>query len=107
MSKNIIMQQKTASGYEELYPKTNTQEIISSNTTINQFLGGGNSLEDALGYLAGLNQHWWLKKVKRMFMDQLKQHYQNNIFMYRLGVVTLQFQVKKEVRFLLIRKLAH
>lgn len=62
MSKNIIMQQKTASGYEELYPKTNTQEIISSNTTINQFLGGGNSLEDALGYLAGLNQHWWLKK---------------------------------------------
>ena len=62
MSKNIVMQELTASGYEELYPKTNTQEIVSSNTTINQFLGGGESLEDALGYLAGLNQHWWLKK---------------------------------------------
>lgn len=62
MSKNIVMQELTASGYEELYPKTNTQEIISNNATINQFLGGGESLEDALGYLAGLNQHWWLKK---------------------------------------------
>ena len=62
MSKNIVMQELTASGYEELYPKTNTQEIVSSNATINQFLGGGDSLEDALGYLAGLNQHWWLKK---------------------------------------------
>ena len=62
MSKNIVMQELTASGYEELYPKTNTQEIVSGNTTINQFLGGGESLEDALGYLAGLNQHWWLKK---------------------------------------------
>ena len=62
MSKNIVMQELTANRYEELYPKTNTQEIISSNTIINQFLGGGESLEDALGYLAGLNQHWWLKK---------------------------------------------
>ena len=40
MSKNIVMQELTANRYEELYPKTNTQEIISSNTTINQFLGG-------------------------------------------------------------------
>ena len=27
MSKNIIMQQKTASGYEELYPKTDVGQI--------------------------------------------------------------------------------
>lgn len=77
MSKNIVMQELTTSGYEELYPKTNTQEIISSNTTINQFLGGGESLEDALGYLAGLNQHWWLKKSEENVYGLVKTEIPN------------------------------
>lgn len=61
MSKNIVMQELTASGYEELYPKTNSSEIKINNSNINDFLGGGNSAEDAFVYLANLNYHWWLK----------------------------------------------
>lgn len=79
MSKNIVMQELTASGYEELYPKTNTQEIVSSNTIINQFLGGGESLEDALGYLAGLNQHWWLKKSEENVYGVVQTEVTTNI----------------------------
>ena len=71
------MQELTANRYEELYPKTNTQEIVSSNTTINQFLGGGESLEDALGYLAGLNQYWWLKKSEENAYGLIKSEIPN------------------------------
>ena len=56
------MQELTTSGYEELYPKTNSSEIKIDNSNINDFLGGGNSAEDAFMYLANLNCHWWLKK---------------------------------------------
>ena len=62
MSKNIVMQELTANRYEELYPKTNSSEIKIDNSNINDFLGGGNSAEDAFMYLANLNCHWWLKK---------------------------------------------
>ena len=56
------MQELTANRYEELYPKTNSSEIKIDNSNINDFLGGGNSAEDAFMYLANLNCHWWLKK---------------------------------------------
>lgn len=59
MSKNIVMQELTASGYEELYPKTSASEVNFSDTTINQFLGGGEGAESALAYLSNFGKYWW------------------------------------------------
>lgn len=61
MSKNIVMQELTASGYEELYPKTSASEVNFSDTTINQFLGGGEGAESALAYLSNFGKYWWRK----------------------------------------------
>ena len=63
MSKNIIMQQKTASGYEELYPKADGDGSVIVNNTTNQFLGGGSTVGDALEYLSKFGMYWW-KKVE-------------------------------------------
>lgn len=65
MSKNIIMQQKTASGYEELYPKANGDGSVIVNNTTNQFLGGGSTVGDALEYLSKFGMYWW-KKVEQV-----------------------------------------
>ena len=62
MSKNIVMQELTASGYEELYPKTSASEVNFSDTTINQFLGGGEGAESALAYLSNFGKYWWRKQ---------------------------------------------
>lgn len=59
MSKNIVMQELTASGYEELYPKTSASEVNFSDATINQFLGGGEGAESALAYLSNFGKYWW------------------------------------------------
>lgn len=61
MSKNIIMQQKTADGYEELYPKANGDSSVIVNNTTNQFLGGGSTIGDALEYLSKFGMYWWKK----------------------------------------------
>ena len=61
MSKNIIMQQKTADGYEELYPKANGDGSVIVNNTTNQFLGGGSTVGDALEYLSKFGMYWWKK----------------------------------------------
>ena len=65
MSKNIVIQELTASGYEELYPKTNASEVNFSDTTINQFLGGGEGAESALAYLSNFGKYWWRKQGKQ------------------------------------------
>lgn len=65
MSKNIIMQQKTADGYEELYPKANGDGSVIVNNTTNQFLGGGSTVGDALEYLSKFGMYWW-KKVEQV-----------------------------------------
>ena len=67
MSKNIVMQELTASGYEELYPKTNASEVNFSDSTINQFLGGGEGAESALAYLSNFGKYWWRKQGKNTF----------------------------------------
>lgn len=59
MSKNIVMQELTANRYEELYPKTSASEVNFSDTTINQFLGGGEGAESALAYLSNFGKYWW------------------------------------------------
>lgn len=56
------MQELTASGYEELYPKTSASEVNFSDTTINQFLGGGEGAESALAYLSNFGKYWWRKQ---------------------------------------------
>ena len=61
MSKNIVMQQKTAEGYEELYPKADGDSSIIVNNTTNQFLGGGSTVGDALEYLSKFGMYWWKK----------------------------------------------
>lgn len=61
MSKNIVMQQKTADGYEELYPKANGDGSVIVNNTTNQFLGGGSTVGDALEYLSKFGMYWWKK----------------------------------------------
>ena len=65
MSKNIIMQQKTADGYEELYPKANGDGSVIVNNTTNQFLGGGSTVGDALGYLSKFGMYWWKKVYQK------------------------------------------
>lgn len=65
MSKNIIMQQKTASGYEELYPKANGDGSVIVNNTTNQFLGGGSTVGDALEYLSKFGMYWWKKVYQK------------------------------------------
>ena len=59
MSKNIVMQQKTANGYEELYPKADGDGSVIINNTTNQFLGGGSTVGDALEYLSKFGMYWW------------------------------------------------
>ena len=59
MSKNIVMQELTANRYEELHPKTSASEVKFSDTTINQFLGGGEGTESALAYLSNFGKYWW------------------------------------------------
>ena len=66
MSKNIIMQQKTASGYEELYPKADGDSSVIINNTTNQFLGGGSTVGDALEYLSKFGMYWW----KEVFLEK-------------------------------------
>lgn len=61
MSKNIVMQQKTANGYEDLYPKADGDSSVIVNNTTNQFLGGGSTVGDALGYLSKFGMYWWKK----------------------------------------------
>ena len=65
MSKNIIMQQKTASGYEELYPKADGDSSVIINNTTNQFLGGGSTVGDALEYLSKFGMYWWKKVYQK------------------------------------------
>lgn len=65
MSKNIIMQQKTASGYEELYPKADGDSSVIVNNTTNQFLGGGSTVGDALEYLSKFGMYWWKKVYQK------------------------------------------
>ncbi len=65
MSKNIIMQQKTADGYEELYPKANGDGSVIVNNTTNQFLGGGSTVGDALEYLSKFGMYWWKKVYQK------------------------------------------
>ena len=65
MSKNIIMQQKTADGYEELYPKANGDSSVIVNNTTNQFLGGGSTVGDALEYLSKFGMYWWKKVYQK------------------------------------------
>lgn len=61
MSKNIVMQQKTANGYEDLYPKADGDSSVIVNNTTNQFLGGGSTVGDALEYLSKFGMYWWKK----------------------------------------------
>lgn len=65
MSKNIVMQQKTADGYEELYPKADGDSSIIVNNTTNQFLGGGSTVGDALEYLSKFGMYWWKKVYQK------------------------------------------
>ena len=65
MSKNIIMQQKTVDGYEELYPKANGDGSVIVNNTTNQFLGGGSTVGDALEYLSKFGMYWWKKVYQK------------------------------------------
>ena len=65
MSKNIIMQQKTVDGYEELYPKANGDSSVIVNNTTNQFLGGGSTVGDALEYLSKFGMYWWKKVYQK------------------------------------------
>lgn len=65
MSKNIIMQQKTADGYEDLYPKADGDSSVIVNNTTNQFLGGGSTVGDALEYLSKFGMYWWKKVYQK------------------------------------------
>ena len=65
MSKNIVMQQKTADGYEELYPKADGDSSVIINNTTNQFLGGGSTVGDALEYLSKFGMYWWKKVYQK------------------------------------------
>ena len=65
MSKNIIMQQKTADGYEDLYPKADGDSSVIVNNTTNQFLGGGSTVGDALEYLSKYGMYWWKKVYQK------------------------------------------
>lgn len=90
MSKNIVMQQKTADGYEDLYPKADGDSSVIVNNTTNQFLGGGSTVGDALGYLSKFGMHWW-KKVKSVpvyGVDSTATYGNKYSSWYVLGLVT-------------------
>ena len=90
MSKTIIMQQKTASGYEELYPKADGDSSVIVNNTTNQFLGGGSTVGDALGYLSKFGMYWW-KKVKQApvyGVNNTASYAPKYLSYYILGLVT-------------------
>lgn len=93
MSKNIVMQQKTADGYEELYPKADGDSSVIVNNTTNQFLGGGSTVGDALEYLSKFGMYWW-KKVEQVPTYEInntktlsKATGRNSTWLYSAGVI--------------------
>lgn len=97
MSKNIVMQQKTADGYEDLYPKADGDSSVIVNNTTNQFLGGGSTVGDALGYLSKFGMYWW-KKVEQVPTYGInntktlsKATGRNSAWLYSAGVIYPNF----------------
>lgn len=87
------MQQKTADGYEELYPKANGDGSVIINNTTNQFLGGGSTVGDALEYLSKFGMYWW-KKVEQVptykinnTKTESKATGRNSSWLYSAGVI--------------------